>query len=246
MTAATVLLHDLAGRPEPIASMAALLKPEPGECAVCARDVDRTADVNRALGANFTDRGLFRSPSSRVCAACLSICSGKPPATWRMWSVVALPGQQVPESNEKAWLQGIPGLYLGARGDTTGALVDSVLTSPPAGDWVLTVATSGQKHVVPYADIQHGAGPWTVRMETVTVHGDPETWQHVHGHALALRRLGVTADGVSAGEPRFAVRGGPTHDLLAQWRSLSPALRPWLGSPLLSLALWTITKGALT
>ena len=240
MTAAPVLLHHLAGEPDPIESMARLLQDEPGVCAVCTRQVGRTADADRALGANFTDRSIFRAPSSRVCVACLSICSGKPPATWRMWSVVAIPGAPLPPSNPKAWIQDVGGLYLGARGGVTGSLVHAVLASPPGGDWLVTVATSGQKHVVPYADVQHGPGPWAVRMETVTVHGDPTTWAHVHTHTLALRRLGVPADDITTGTcPPWALRG---REAISAWRTHSDAIRDHLGSPLLSLALWTITK----
>lgn len=241
MTASTVLVHALAGSPEPIESKAKLLRPGDAECAVCARSVDRSAPVRQALGDNFTDRSLFRSPSDRVCAACLWCCSGRPPASLRMWSIVAIPSQILPESNPKAWLQDIDGLYLGARGDTTGTLVDSVLSAPPDGDWHVSIATSGQKHVAPYSDVQHGRGRWAIRMETVTVTGTPEEWAHIRGHALALRRLGVPAEDIQAGTPRHL----HTADDLAAWRDHSTPLTPYLGSPLLSLALWSITKGHL-
>lgn len=243
MTAATTLVHALAGHPDPVASMAKLLCDTPGVCAVCARHVERTAEVNRALGANFTDRGMFRADGSgRVCAACLWCCSGKPPATVRMWSIVAAPGQVLPASNPKAWLQDTGGLYLGARGDVTGALVDSVLCAPPEGDWHVSVAQSGQKHVLPYADVNHGPTRWRVRFETVTITATPSQWVHVRSRALAIRRLGVPEPAVLAGRPDF-IR---TPDALAAWRDHNDALQPYLGSPLLSLALWTITKGHLS
>jgi hypothetical protein len=241
MTASTSLIHHLAGEPDPVASMAKLLTDTPGVCTICARRVPRTADAGKALGTNFTDRSMYRATTSLVCPACLWCCSGKPPATLRMWTVVAVPGQTLPASNPKAWLQDTPGLYLGARGDTTGALVDSILTAPPAGPWHVSVAVSGQKHVVPYSDINHGGGRWAVRVETVTVTGTPDEWVHVRGHALALRRLGVPADDVLTGTPRYL----KTPADLAAWRSHSHQLVPWLGSPMLHLALWTITKGAL-
>lgn len=239
MSAPTVLVHELAGFPEPIASMAALLKPQPGVCVVCARQVDRTAPADRALGANFTDRSMFRAASDRVCVACLWCCSGKPPATLRMWSIIAAPGHNLGSSHEKAFLRDTPGLLLTNRADPQP--IADVLANPPSGPWLVTVATSGQKHVLPYGHVNHGSGPWRVRMETVTVTGTPEQWRHVHQHAKALRALGVPADDVLTGTPRYL----RTADQLATWRHHNQQLTPWLHSPLLQLALWTITKGTL-
>jgi len=241
-TAPTVTVWHLAGEPDPIPTIAALVKDYAGVCAICTRTVPRTADVNRALGANFTDRSLFRDPSSdRVCPACLWCCSGKPPATLRMWSIVATPDRSVPASNPKAFLQDRPGLYLGARGDDTGTLVAHTLTTPPDGPWTVTIATSGQKHVLPYGHLNDGPGRWVVRMETTTVTATPDEWAHVHTHATALRRLGIPADDVMHGTPRYL----KTRDDLHQWSTHNAELTAWLGSPLLSLALWTITKGHL-
>ena len=62
------------------------------------------------------------------------------------------------------------------------------------------------------------------------------------GAALALRRLGVPAEAIEAGEPRFVIKGGATRALLDQWRDLATPLQPYVGSTLLNLALWTITK----
>jgi hypothetical protein len=235
MRAATQLVWALAGSPDPaVPTVAALLTDREGVCAVCGETEQRTADAGKALG-NFADLGhLARSDTPRVCAACLWCCSGKPPATLRMWSVVA--GADHGPSHPKAWLQGTPCLTLTNRANPRP--VADILSNPPAGEWVCTVAVSGQKHVVPFARVNTGAARWTVRMEQADVTATPEQWAHVHEHAMALRRLGVPADAIPLREPRFM----RTPDLLARWRIHDAALAGWHTSPLAQLALWTITK----
>lgn len=235
---ATRHVWDLAGRPAPaVASVVALLSDRAGDCAICGQQEAVTADVNKALGANFADRGhLARGDTDRVCAGCLWCCSGKPPATLRMWTILAAPG--VGPSHPKAWLQDTPGLQLINRSNPRPVI--DLLSAPPAGPWVLSVATSGQKHVLPYAHVNHGDS-WTVRMETTSITATTADWRHVHQHALALRRLGVPADAIPAREPRFI----KTLDQLAQWRTHDQALAGWHQSPLLQLALWTLTKGTI-
>ena len=237
----TRFVYDLAGRPALVASVAAMLTDTPGAvCAVCAEPADRTAAVDKALGANFTDRTMFRdSRSSRVCQACVWCCSGKPPATLRMWTIVAAPGVDLGPSQPKAWLQNTPGLLLTNRADP--APVARILADPPAGPWLVTIAVSGQKHVLPYGHVNHGSGRWAVRMENTTITADPGQWRHVHHHARALRQLGVPADCVAAGTPG----GIRTADQLTAWRTHAGQLTQWVGSPLLHLALWTLTKGTL-
>ena len=242
MTAATRLIYDTAGRPDfATATTGRLLQKHEAPCCICGQVEAETADADRAMGNNFADRGHLRNHhSSRVCRACLWCASGKPPATLRMWSVICTPGLHVAVSQPKAWLQDTPGLCLTNRADTR-PIIDT-LTAPPTGPWVVTVAVSGQKHVVPYANVNHGNRSWLIRVEDHDIASTPTEWRTVHAAALGLRRLGVPADAIETGEPRFVVKGGVTRDLLAHWADLSAPLKPYLGSPLLSLALWTTTR----
>ena len=236
--AATRLVWELAGEPAPAAaSVAALLKPDPGMCAICAHHCPVTASADAALGANVPDRGHLRVPSStRVCTACLWCASGKPPATLRMWTVVAARGARLAVSQPKAWLQDVPGLCLTNRANTRPVI--GILGDPPGTDWVVSVAVSGQKHVIPYAHVNRGGGPWTIRVEDHSITATPRQWRHVHHHALELRRLGIPADAVQNGEPRYI----KTRAALDKWRAHNEELSQWHNSPLLTLALWTITK----
>ena len=242
MTAATRLIYNTAGHPDfATATTTKLLTSHEAACCICGQVERETADADKSMGSNFTDRGHLRNHhSTRVCRACLWCASGKPPATLRMWSIVCTPGHALPPSQPKAWLQDTPGLCLTNRANTWPII--NTLADPPVDPWVVTIAVSGQKHVVPYAETNTGADRWLIRVEDHDVASTPAEWRTVFGPALALRRLGVPAEAIEAGEPRFVIKGGATSALLDQWRDLAAPLQPYLGSTLLSLALWTITK----
>lgn len=237
MSAATVLVWELAGRPA--APSPGMFTDGAAVCAVCGRDVSASAVAARVLGGNFGDPSLYARPdSTRVCGPCLWCVSGRPPASLRMWSIVASPGGRLPASHERAWLPASPGLCLTNRAAT--APVADTLLSPPPGQWLVSVATSGQKHVLPYARVNRGGGPFTVRMETADVTADPGTWRTVLTAAARLRAAGHGAELVREGHPDArAVKTGPD---LAAWRATAGPLLPFLRSPVLDLALWCLTK----
>lgn len=236
MTSPTRLVWQLAGQPSPVDSMASLLS-EIGTCRMCGGDDLPCASASRALGSNWTDHSCWRSRSSTlVCSACLWACSGKPPATLRMWSIIAAPGAELPPPHEKCAVPSGPGLTFLNR--STPQPFSDILAYPPSGDWLVTVATSGQKHVLPYGTVNHGSGRWTVRMESSDVTSTPTEWSAVRGAALTLRRLGIPASDIRDGRPA----GIKTSSALSAWAETAPALSPYLRSPLLDLALWTITK----
>jgi len=232
---ATQLIWRLAGHPSPAAaSSASHLTAHPARCSACGHQDDVTATADKFLGPNFADRGLLRFPSSRVCRACAWCLSGRPPSTLRLWTVIASSERRYP-SHPKAWLQ-VPGLTLTNRANP--GPVATLLADPPSGEWVCAVSISGQRHIVPFAPVNHGPGKWVVMLEQAPIAADPQTWRYVHSHVLALRRLGIPADAISSREPRF-IR---TTESLAQWRDHDAALNGWHSSPLVQLALWTITK----
>lgn len=235
--APTRLVWESAGRPSPVASVTALLNTT-GTCRMCGLSDLPTAPADKALGTSWTDHSCWRQPASTlVCAACLWACSGRPPATIRMWSTVCAPGVDLPPSSPRAPWTG-PGLCLTNRGNTR-PIID-LLSDPPVGPWLVTVAMSGQKHVLPYGTVNQGrSATWTVRMEDTTITAAPAQWQEVHQHAVALRRLGVRDSDILTGTPGPYLR---TAADLAAWAHHAARLTPYQGSPLLRLALWTITK----
>lgn len=235
MTAAQTLLWETAGRPSVPGAKAKLLQEHPAVCAITGERVDVSADLRKALGENFTDHTLWNSPSGRVGHAALWCCSGKGALSPRTWTWVCAPGVELPPSHEKAPYSA-PGLCLTNRANTRPVI--DILGDPPPGEWVCAVAVSGQKHVLPYAVTNRGAGRWRVRMEDTTICATPHEWRRVFGLVVALRRLGVPADAVKQAVPA----GVKTAEALREWRRLADALRPWASSPLTDLALWCATK----
>lgn len=241
-TTATELVWDLAGRPELTGSTGALLRDEPGICVMCGHEQDRTADARKAVGGNFTDQYLYRrSDSVRVCIACLWCCGGKPPATPRMWSVVAAPGVELPDHHPKCWLPPRPGLCFTNRASTRP--VADTLLNPPETPWVVGVATSGQKHVIPYLRVNRGK-TWTVRMENTDITSTSDEWLMVLIAAAALRSLKHSADAIREGRPDLARI--TTHTDWDAWEAHAEPLKPYVDSPLLELALWCLTKETIT
>lgn len=231
----TTLIWTAAGRPEVEGAKGKLLRDDHGTCVVSGDQSERRAVADKALGANFTDRSLFHGVGDKVGQAALWVCSGKGTRSLRMWSLIVAPGHDLPPSNEKAFLQK-PGLWLGNRSDP--GPVHDILSSPPPTPWAVAIAISGQKHVAPYATVNDSAERWTVRVENTNVSSTPTAYAALRRHALSLRRLGVSADNVLAGTPGLL----KTHAEIDVWRRHAPHIAPYAGSPLLELALWTITK----
>lgn len=235
MTAAQTLLWDTAGRPDVPGAKAKLLTDHPAVCTITGEPQDITADVTRALGENFTDHSLWSVPSGRVGPAALWCCSGKGATSPRTWTWVCTPGRELPDSHPKAPYRA-HGLCLTNRADPR-PIIDTLL-NPTDSEWVIAVAVSGQKHVLPYARTNRGR-QWTVRMEDTTITADSDQWAHVFGHVLALRRLGVPGDDIKAGTPGAYLK---TADQVAAWRHHSTALATHAGAPITDLALWCATK----
>lgn len=232
------MIWGLLGEPQPEGAASRLLKKHEAPCKVCGTIQPVTAPAGKALGANFTDRSLYADPDSdRVCDCCLWACSGRGLHTIRMWSVAAAPGVSMPPSQEKAaaWIGQHEGITLTSRHDTTPIL--RLLLDPPDSPWAVSIAVSGQKHVMPYTGLNTGP-TGMIRMETSDIPYRKETFTIVYQTALQLRRAGAGPDMIQDGQP-------PRFDDMSQarrWQRLDHGITPYKGSPILDLALWTITK----
>lgn len=231
------MVWELAGRPALAEAKASLFSATPGVCAMCARNVDQTAQLAALAGNNFTDTyWLSDQRSTLVCQACAWALSGRGTASVRLWTVLAAPDRTFPASNPKAWIQNTPGLMLTSRGDTRPIL--EMLTEPPAGPWVVSIATSGQKHVLPFARVNHGSSRWTIRMESTSIGGTPEEFSRIIRHVACLRAAKHPPDSVLTLTPRPMKSAAQ----FAEWREHAEPLMSYRGSPTLELALWCLTK----
>lgn len=240
MTAPTRFVWELHGRPDLIEKAEAMMTDTPGVCAVCNKESDRTAPANKALGKNFTDRSLITGPGSRVCHACLWACSGKGRESARPWSIAASRLKKMPAHADKAqaWAGETPGLCYTTRGNTR-PIID-LLLNPPEGEWLASVATSGQKHVLPYATVNAGKESWTVRVETVNVTSTPTEFSEILTTVAKLRQAGHRQDDIKEGAPTIAAI--KTEADLEEWEKQSQRIRHYTHSPVLDLAGWLLTK----
>lgn len=232
---APVMVWELAGRPH--RSTLGVVD-TPGVCAMCARHCETTAPSKKWLeGKSFVDPGHLRARSDRVCEACAWTCTGKGMDQIRMWSIVARTDMVLPASNPKAVFAG-EHLHFTSRADMR-TVVDT-LANPPDGQWVVSIAESGQKHTTPYSVINHGTGRWRVRMDALDVDATPDEFAHVFAHTVALRVAGHSADSIKTLTPNPASIKTP-HDLDV-WFHHAQALTEWRYSPLLHLTTFLPNK----
>jgi hypothetical protein len=222
------MVWDLAGRPAP--------KDPPsgdGVCGLCAA----SGVGHGKLGPNFTDRRIQDGPGDLLCAACTWVLGGKPPATLRMWTLVARTDRPCPPSQPTAHACG-EFLHATNRKDTRW--VAATLADPPDGQWLVTYAESGQKHTLPFATVNVGGGAWTVRVDGADVTSTPGQWRTVLAHTAALRSAGFSAAAIESGQPPIVALKG---NGLALWRAhFDGVLAPFAGSGLLHLTNLMITK----
>lgn len=227
-----VMVWDLAGQPQ---RQSLTLQDVPGVCAMCGAEVEQSMATKDVLGGNFTDQYLLARPDSgRVCYACTWVCSGKPPDTVRMWTVLARPDTTLPPSHPKAPISS-DHVHLTARNDMRAVV--QTLADPPDGPWLVSVAESGQKHHVPYAQINHSRGRWRVRMDALDVSATPAEFRQVFRHVLRLREAKFSAAEIEAVAPKML-----TAATLPVWREHGEPLTPWRGSALLHLACFLPNK----
>lgn len=227
----TRLWADAGAPPNPSATN------HPAACALCGTNASRTTPASKALGSGWSDYTALRRPDSdRICEACQWIMTGIPPHTWRMWSVLYTADHEAAASDERAPHHG-PHSLLTNRANPR-PIADALL-NPPTGTWAVTIATSGQKHIIPMAGLNNSQERWQVRFEATTITATPTQLADLLTPLAHLRAAGFTADEIQTGRissQRLTV------DAIATWRNHYQHVRPHRTAPLTDLALWLLTK----
>lgn len=237
MTTAAHFLWSLGGRP---GHGRTEVDTPPGAVCLCCGDPIATATCARAthaLGVNYDFTRAARRDSPVVDPACAWALAGRGLATLRLWTIAATTGRALPASHPKCTVDLGPQVHLTNRADMRA--VAALLTDPPEGEWLVTVAMSGQKHVVPYSRTNRGAGRWTVRVENFDVTSDPVEFAALLARVAALRHAGFGPDQIAAVDPGTHLS---TRSRLDAWRLHAEPLTPYRGSPLLGLAATTPNK----
>jgi len=148
-------------------------------CWVCGSPSSRGMPIHDWMGANFTGQNRVRAiDSTHVCESCVLVMAGRPPNTLRMYTVlldergaVKLNKGQKPEI--RAWLR-----------------------EPHAAPWFAAISDSGQKHIIPWAPINHSdTSPLVAFEEMVVEVGD---WTLVD-RVAELLTMGATKEELATG-----------------------------------------------
>jgi hypothetical protein len=203
------ILHNLAGRPQLPPSRKIINSDN--ACCVCGERASSAITTKSAFGSSFTDYDLLDDPTSdNVCVPCAWVMSGKPPDTFRMWSVLyRSDGVRLTHSETFANYdqEKIPSLrsLLGAsclsmtnRGHAR-QIIDA-LTCPPDSTWFLSLTTSGQIHTVPFAKCNDGHR-YTVRLERAL---SRKGTMYTH-REIALRLGPELVDALKSEDPQASV-----------------------------------------
>lgn len=213
-------------------------KDTPGSCLVCATSTDISVPAKKALGANFDYLTGRAQGSTIVCVPCTWALAGKPPATFRMWSIAVTASTTIPPSQDGAPYPSDGRLHLCNRKDMTA--IRQIMTRPPNDHWAVCIAVSGQKHLLPYAPVNTPGSPqWIVRFEAMDLSWTPGGFSACLAAVAELRVHGHHPDAIAAGQPSIPALKG---DGLTAWRKHEPLIRSYSGSPHIDLALLFTTK----
>lgn len=191
------LLYEAAGYPEcPKPTEAA-----DGPCWVCGLPCGGIGSlVRKAVGESFTDHANVAIPSAdHICVPCTWVLCGRPPNTFRLWTVVWRTDRPMIDGNPKAMK--IPPAHLTAKNDLSELL--AVLVDPPTdgSPWFAAVADTGQKHVLPFTKLNHSER-WCIRVENENVHGTAGEFAELVAVAANMYAAGFNREEILTGAAR--------------------------------------------
>ena len=155
------------------------------KCAICGGAAICPVPIAVACPpASFSGYPDMRWPTSEhVCQACTWVMSGRPPATLRMWTVVARKDGDIQPSIDNAPITG-NGIHLTNKGDFSA--VGKILLDPPKCEWCVGIADSGKVHVLPYTLMNKGGPGWTIRMDRELIYGNVQEMAKIIYHVASL------------------------------------------------------------
>lgn len=169
-------------------------------CWFCGGEAPRTAAVSRWVKDGFTAGAMVRAPSStRVCEACVFVCSrlspvpGRPPAEGKKF------GGNYRNYSHCVEVTREGSTYANAS-KAENDRISGFLRRHKAGDWFCAVAKSGQKHVISWANRNGPGRRGVVSFDDVLVQipDDDKSWALLDD-VESLLKLGV---------PRAAILDG--------------------------------------
>ena len=191
-----------------------------------------------ALRSGFSDyANIVRPDSLHVCAACSWVMGGIPPHTLRMWCVIY--GCDAGPSDPKA--PPVSGFTLVNRSGTVRII--EAIRNHPKTPWFVSIAQSGQKHILPFTQANSGAEEeFTIRFESTNVRTTVEAFNETLALLTKLRAHGFSAEEITSGRLMSLHINVESVEL---WRACQERLFPIKSSPLVAMCLWLLTKEAI-
>jgi hypothetical protein len=163
--------------------------------------------------------------------------TGRPPDTLRLWSLVWAPGMDHPDNHPKApWLG--KDIFLQNKADPSHFV--SVLSAPPVGKWACAIADTGKIHVVPFAVLNTGNGPWCVRFERADVRSTPAVFRALCATVTELLTVNISKQSIARGDMTVAQWRDPVKR--QKWTRHYPDIEPMHGRDVLRLVLFLLRR----
>lgn len=237
------LLYDLRECPD-LGARERYRSHDVGRCYMCGLDCEPYGGVEtrRAYSGEYSDWDCGREKlGTHVCAACVWATGGRPPDTYRMWTVVYREDRPPAPSNPKAHAGRLTEhLSLTGKENLLPAL-ELLLAPPETGRYFCALADSGKIHTLPWAPVCEGPR-WHVRLERHDVAATPRMLAELLSRTHELYEGGYVLEDIRTGEPHPSKLVKHGIDL---WRRNDAVLSPVRGSSLFELALF-LTRRSLT
>ena len=180
------------------------------------------------IGESFTDHSNVCVPSSNyICIPCIWVLSGKPPNTFRLWSVVYRQDRKMSLSDPKVFRK-VNGIHFTKRTEPR-EIVDILINPPRSGLYFVVVALTGKKHTLPFAKINFDHRLWTVRFEDKNIQGTSSNFRNALFNCALLHSLGFTCTEIETGN----VCPNKVAENIEEWRRCQRELRVFRETDLL-------------
>lgn len=212
-------------------------------CFICgASCLDGGGLRTEALSDTFTDWDYTRFRSDYLCSACRWMMNGKPPDTFRMWSLLYrgdVNSWGARPISDGATKRIGPHTWAGNKADLR-PILRTLLEPPPAGvPWACSLADSGKVHVYPFTRVNLIPDWWETRLERATVTSTPSELARVVGACARLLEAGFGKESILSLTPHpVALRNAG----VIVWQREAVTLAPYRSSHLLELALFLLRK----
>lgn len=209
-------------------------------CWVCGFPCNKAVLLNKAIGQSFTDHEKSEAPwSDYLCLPCCWVMSGRPPDSFRPWSVVWRSDKHFDVNPDVYKSRQIKGVHFTKKIQPNEIV--SLLSNPPKNhSYFCSIALTGQKHVIPFTKINHSSDYWTIRTDSYDITSSVAVFNDIFNKCQHLLQLNFSKIDIETGTPYSSkLKDKQKREI---WKSYEFDLVKWRGSNFLKLILWLVRK----